>query len=74
MSCTQAREMAFNRGIPVVVPNEWGRFDYAFPGGNTAHQDTLTEVLWDLAQRGFESYLAIQPETVVELTLKGVLP
>ena len=73
MSCTQARELAFQRGIPVVVPNEWGRFDYACPGGLTAHQDTLTEVRWDLAQHGFNSYLIIEPETIKEQTLQGVL-
>jgi hypothetical protein len=69
MTRTQALELANKGNLPVVVPNEWGRFDYALPGGITACRDQKIEVLTDLAERGYDSYLIVQPETLCHYTV-----
>ncbi len=71
MTRAVALELAATRRLPVIVPNEWGRFDYALPGGITAHKDTLCEVKMDLINRRFASYLIVLPERLSFHTVDG---
>ena len=69
MNRPQALRLAAKHGQPIVVANDWGRFDYALPGGITAHADTKDEVETDLTQRGFDSYLLVKPEYLTPCAL-----
>lgn len=69
MTRSQALRLAEKHQRPIVVPNEWGRFDYALPSGITAHADTKDEALADLAARGFTGYFLVRPEYLTPCVL-----
>ena len=69
MTRQQALRLSEKHGQPIVVPNSWGRFDYAFPGGVTSHADTNAEVEIVLMSRGCSRYFLVKPECLASCTI-----
>lgn len=60
-----ALELAKARNMPVVVPNEWLRWDVAYPSGVTRNYDEWCDYIGALECAGFNDYLVQNIDTFV---------
>ena len=61
MSRSAATLLAASLDVPVVVVNEWGRFDVALPSGLTEFAETLYGVNLRLHACGWATFTLVLP-------------
>ena len=70
---TAALEIAKTYDMPVVVPNEWLRYDVAWPNGDTTHYRYLSDAEGMILYHNRSDYVT-QNEINHELAIRRICP